>query len=360
MTLGNMAAFVCAKMRKPDSTSLAICKQFIAQRYELIYNNQLWKDSLYQYEGTIDPVVNLASPPSVSPDIYTGANPYGQTMAGSGIVFLPTGIDKVVAVRTNDSDVAPIDRQDLFRADLDDFSSTGSPVEFFDLPPCFAYDYRADLGIFAGAESALDLGTKLRVVWINHRNEKVTDWLTVSGAFPPGEAALPDNQQNVDSNGVAGARQIIDIAYPVTNGVIWVMLKPSAAADVTVSYFIWGLYPSQRRADRRIPLRFVRIPTVATPYKALVKLAPSPLVDDLDSPSLLTVDNVLIAFAQSDMLERERQYGKAGLLKQEAIGLLEQFTRSERAQRAGIQKLSPEVREQSGGSAETQSTKGFW
>ena len=46
MTLADMASFICGKVGKTDSESLAKCKEFLARRYELVWNSQLWRDTL--------------------------------------------------------------------------------------------------------------------------------------------------------------------------------------------------------------------------------------------------------------------------------------------------------------------------
>ena len=46
MTLASLADFVCKKVGKTDATSVGICKDFLRQRHEMIYDTGLWKDSV--------------------------------------------------------------------------------------------------------------------------------------------------------------------------------------------------------------------------------------------------------------------------------------------------------------------------
>jgi hypothetical protein len=46
MTLSDIAQLVCDKIGKTDEESLAICKRFIRQRYKMLHDMHLWKDTL--------------------------------------------------------------------------------------------------------------------------------------------------------------------------------------------------------------------------------------------------------------------------------------------------------------------------
>jgi hypothetical protein len=90
-------------------------------------------------------------------------------------------------------------------------------------------------------------------------------------------------------------------------------------------------------------LRVVEMPEQATTLRILGKARPSGFKGDNDSPRITGVTNCLIAFAQADMLERERQYAKAQAKMQEAVTLLADLRAQETVQEAQNRRIIPEV-----------------
>jgi hypothetical protein len=66
-----------------------------------------------------------------------------------------------------------------------------------------------------------------------------------------------------------------------------------------------------------------------------------PLRNDYDEPQIRGIDNALIAFAEGDMLERSRQFGKAQIKFSEASSLLEIVRDLERGQSSAVSVLQP-------------------
>lgn len=93
----------------------------------------------------------------------------------------------------------------------------------------------------------------------------------------------------------------------------------SESYDYTASKRIVSLYP---------------IPAVTTALYIVGKRAMLPLTSDGDSPVLRNLDNCLMAFAQADMLQRQRQYAKAKELVEEGAALLEAAKKVELEQAA--------------------------
>lgn len=90
-------------------------------------------------------------------------------------------------------------------------------------------------------------------------------------------------------------------------------------------------------------IRLVDIPSDSLTVRILGKRACPTFTNDLDVPALTGVDNCLLAFAHADMLERERQYGKAKLkVDNEALPLLEQLKANEAVQQAHNLRIIPE------------------
>src|SRR5882672_1376047 len=49
MTLSEMASFVCGIVQQSETDDLDTCKSFCTRRFDMVWRNQLWKDSLFSY-----------------------------------------------------------------------------------------------------------------------------------------------------------------------------------------------------------------------------------------------------------------------------------------------------------------------
>ena len=76
-------------------------------------------------------------------------------------------------------------------------------------------------------------------------------------------------------------------------------------------------------------MKFLPTPTVATPIMLQGTRDFTQLIADTDEPVLRGIDEALIAYALGDMLRRQRQYGKAQLIYQEASAALKNMVESE-------------------------------
>ena len=109
MTLADMASFICGKVGKTDSESLSKCKEFLARRYELIWNSQLWRDTL---------TTTSQSVPAETQDV---------TLADSSV-------DQIVAVRWSDTTLGPVAHEAVYAINPTLFDSSGTPMAFVTLP----------------------------------------------------------------------------------------------------------------------------------------------------------------------------------------------------------------------------------
>ena len=90
---------------------------------------------------------------------------------------------------------------------------------------------------------------------------------------------------------------------------------------------------------RRPRIRLFRRPAEAYSVLALCKRSYPGLVHDWEAPALPNVENALLAFATADLLERQRQYGKAlAKLKEarEEMALLRDLERNQSASECRI------------------------
>ena len=118
-------------------------------------------------------------------------------------------------------------------------------------------------------------------------------------------------------------------------------LDPNAWIDV-----------SNRRAK---PTNFINLPKDGSGY-ARIKPVPVPAdagslyvlgklkwiaLGDSDSPCIRGIDNALLAFAEGDMLERARQYGKAQVKQGEAAANVKLMLDIEKGQQQSISRIIP-------------------
>lgn len=109
MTLSDMASFVTGKIGRTDSDSVSKCKEFLARRYELIWNSQLWRESL------------ATATQSVSADTQD-------------VTLADSNIDQIVAVRWSDTTLGPVAHEQVFAIDPTLFDGSGTPLAFVTLP----------------------------------------------------------------------------------------------------------------------------------------------------------------------------------------------------------------------------------
>lgn len=320
MTLAEMAAFVCGKVRARDDRAVADCKGYLAQRYQMLWEDQLWKDALRGYDFTFDPLAQTSGDAAFQNYLCRNA----------GVWNLPSCVDRMLALRKENGAVAVEDQFSFYRGGLDEFTAEGEPCKFFVLGQAAAdlsgvLDGVAAEGVYTQAENPADEGAVLRIRYLDLEGEEQVLETPLVGS------------------GYAGAHSpalILSVTKPTTVGAVSLILDSDYVVRMTAA---------QTAAPRYLRLRLSPVPTEATALKALVKLKAQVLVDDDDTPQLRGIENTLLAFAQGDMLERQRRYGQAAAKMQEGLALLEQIKRTEVMQEAVTTRIVPEVYEQSGG-----------
>lgn len=317
-----MANYVAGKVRQSDAASLTRCKGFLNQRYKMIWNEGLWRASLYRHDFTLQPSVPT-----------TTELPFAnQWCNAAGVQSLPSTVDRVLALRRQNAGLAVDVHENLFRTSLDEFEEDGEPVKFLVLPPA-----AVDMGRFTGAiidlhavtlESAAgDEGQQVRVKCIDTDGEEQVEAVVL---VPSATSTMANS--------------------PL---VILSATKGTTTGDVR---FVWGdnadllftLAAADTAAKRYPRIQLLPKPTAQLDCKCLVKKKPTALTDDYDEPELTGVENCLMSFAQADMLQHARQYGKAMELQKEGLALLEQFKSMELIQQAHRRQVTPDVDVQSG------------
>lgn len=329
MTLGDMADFVCGKVRQSDTEAVSRCKGFLRRRYHLIYGEELWKDSLFGMAFTFSVSASVAA------DLF-GPNYFSFQ---AGIWHLPSGVDKVLGVRSTDHEVPVSDHFQFYNTTPDQFADSGDPVKFFQEGPVVA-DLR---GALSGVESS---GVQFSSTAPDNQAVRWR-YIDLSGEVVETNGTLP--AAGGYSNGFS-PQVILSASKAATSAGVTLVLDGETVASAGASALVFPRYPR---------IRLLPIPSADVSLRALVKLKPQELTDDNDEPQINGIENCLMAFAQHDMLQRARQYGKAQAVVGEAVELLGQLKRVAVVQEAVRQQIVPQVTEVSG-DVEEWSGKNYW
>lgn len=323
MNLTQMAEYVCAKVRKTDADSLAICKQFLNARYEMLWNDQLWRESLGTSEVAVAPGTN--------------------TVHAQGIVLLSPGLfSNIVAARLADRALTVVHNEELMAYDSDAFDAAGNPQMFTLMRPVvYQFGARTDCPwLYAQFESESDSGLTFTMQYTGYPADG-----HYSGAI--NERTAPAYSVYFGTV-VAYVNEIVSLTKAVTNG------RLNLSADGALPFLTMEATDTAASLCQRI--RLVEKPNTDC---VLTVLGKRQFVDlnDNESPLLSWVCNALLAFAQGDMLERDRQYSKAQAKQQEGMALMDQARRVEVWQQAHRARLIPEADPANVFEA---SSKGYW
>ena len=316
MTLSALASLVCSKVRKTDDASVSACKEFLRQRHEMIYEAALWRDTVGIWSDSLD---------------------YDETTETWFSEFNCTPqIARVMAVRwRTNRDLVASDLGAWMQLDPEFYEQSGEPATFVEI--------EAD-GV------SWNIPTATQLTFTISDSQDVGVEVEVNGVDDDGNAAFETVTLTAgDTTTTTTFRSVRSITKPITEGSVTV----EGAGDE----------PGQMRLEphdtvsRCCVLRFNRVPTAnaADPFsdqpglliRAKRKL--SSFVRDTDAPMIRGSDNALIAFAQADMLERERQYAKAQAKVAEGQALLTLMLAAETQQNAGVQQLVPLIQPHAGG-----------
>lgn len=316
MTLSALASLVCSKVRKTDDASVSACKEFLRQRHEMIYEAALWRDTVGIWSDSLD---------------------YDTTLERWFPEFHCTPeIDRVLAVRwRTNRDLVPSDLGAWMQLDPEFYEQSGEPATFVEIESDgVSWNIPAETQMTFTISNAADVGTVVEIIGTDNGGEALFETVTLTAG---------------DTTTVNSYRTVRSISKPVTSGAVTV---EGAGAE-----------PGRMQLDphdtvsRCCVLRFNRVPAAnaADPFadqpglliRAKRKL--SSFVRDSDAPMIRGSDNALIAFAQADMLERERQYAKAQAKVAEGQALLTLMLAAETQQNAGVQQLVPLIHPHAGG-----------
>ena len=334
MTLSQMAGLVCRKIGKTDSVSVAACKDFIRQRHELIYDSALWVESRdyasFPYPSTED---------GLRAAIRPGQPEYVAR------VILPSNVGLLLQLRCGGDWLSPEQASSAFGRDPDAFAATGLPVSFVEEGSSGVSWPLPDLPGVAGSRLCFQI--------TNPEDSGIQ--VTVRGIRPVTVGGVPIPSTLVEEETVAlTASQTYTTQHYLR---VESLSKPPSLGKVTLTSpelngersDEWGAEETERR---HVVCRILRRPNFDPTHPQMLhacfKRKIQPLAGDGDIPMVRGIDNVLLAFAQADMLERGRQYSKAQLKAQEAAALLQVAVDLQTGQGASLVQIQPETGSTSG------------
>jgi hypothetical protein len=296
MTLAEQSSFVCVKVNQTEVEDIAACKEFLKRRAQMLWADQLWKDSLVEFTQVLSP---------------TGYVSDSTWLPTKGVLLLPTTIERVIAVRSDTGKLNVQSGEFYYRRDFDVFAATGTPLEYTLLPPCVwewdtIYNFReANNGMITPADFTIDFldtdGTTITHVVSDDPNLSFDTFrLDAVSIVPNAEVVLLDANRTF-------------LVIPIGS----------------------TLAPKRQR------IRIIPVPSAQLTVRILGKTKLPKFEDNTDEFALTGADNALLAFAQGDMLQRERYYAKAQVCYTEGGLLLEQLKRVETVQQAHNKRIVP-------------------
>jgi hypothetical protein len=317
MTLAEYADFICGKLGKSDEASVTLAKGFVRARWKMIWDSALWTES------------KVLASVSVT--------------AGQTISIAPDTIERILAIRWNTNrNLWPVSSETVFDFDSEAWDRSGGPMRFVILQPAVSgpSSGNPNLTISGTDDDDASAGKRAKIVVESEAGTTFEFTTTI-----PTVAASPLNLSIL-----SGLRWIISFTKEVTEGTITVSMAPGGVGI---------LLGSQTEATRRPRFRLLETPSTAGAVLLLGKRKANLLTEDQDAPLLQNVDNALIAFATSDMLERMRQYSKAKLKVEEAAAQMKILFDLERGQQASHVQIIP-MEEPDPTSCGGFSGKGYW
>lgn len=395
MNLLEMVNFVCGKVNQTDAEDKARCKEFLQRRFTLIWAEALWKDAIVSYTQTLDPDLDNYTPGSTylpskgvllvapiiervmavrstsgklnvqRPEFFyrVDVDAFARTGSPTEFMLLPpcvwefnTAID-VDGTLANAGDADLVLTVDLLDEDGIGLSRYAITMDTGTSPK--------ELTSQSGPTERIDAilkKTTTGAVFITPAtgtftlvNDSADSWDVSFGnavdavvgeavaTIEPGEQVTLTRTDDFLLLIAPFSGGVAEFGVAVDEGFSGTITFDGADFTTEAPDPIFSLLSADTGGKLRQRIRLVDIPSDSLTVRILGKRACPTFTNDLDVPALTGVDNCLLAFAHADMLERERQYGKAKLkVDNEALPLLEQLKANEAVQQAHNLRIIPE------------------
>ncbi len=289
MTKEQLVQYVCMKLGQTDADTVAAAEVFMTSRANMIWDAQPWRDSLTMCSVALP---NLPSWPSC---------PW---------VLMPPQIGRVMKVRFDPSiTMAANEQVNWFDANPTAFEEMGRPCGFVQYPPVVAQISATGVGTLGTDETCQIIA-----------NSESDNGLLYSIEVELGSGQIIKSANQVFSDTTSppyNACFILSFNKGITNeGVTFLgsppagTLIPPVGVDPNTSTTISQMTATDTFAPRVQRIRLSPAPSGAGSILVLGKRV-FPGFADGQEFALQNVDNALQDFTLADLLERNRQYGKA-------------------------------------------------
>lgn len=400
MTLLDMANFICGKVNQTEAEDVAACKGFLTQQHETLWHAQLWKDALVSYTQTLAPTGYAPSAtwlptkgvlllPSIIERVLAVRSDSRKLNIRRPEFYYRVDYDAFIKIGTPaDFLVLPAcvwewDTTVRLYLDRGDLADKNAPVTI---------DYLEADGITV-SRKAVPLTDAISAVINKNTSPTATDRVdAMLKRASTGSVSLRAVGTTTVTNNSVATRIDIYVHNDAGNlfGLV-LSLQPGASGNITallpgktISVFAHGdvftplsewtfddgvgafsgtftyddsdglqaqtetdvvviaLAAADKAAKMRQRIRLVEIPNASLVIRVLGKRVVPSFSDDLDQPAMNGFVQPLLALGQAEMLERERQYSKAGAKKQEGMMLLQELIAVETVQQSHQTQIIPE------------------
>lgn len=290
MTVSEMVELICDELGKTDSTTIALAKRMLRRDYKLLWDRDLWVDTLQVY----------------------------QTSSAASSIILPNHLSRPVAVALRDSPSSPIDPANIISINPSSWGQLGKPSNYHEFEP---------VGVNVLPTSA----TVLKIV-----SDSATD--TGIEVLIRGFNGDVEQRETLTLNGTTTVTGTLSWTVPT------LISKPETAGTITIKdasgntlQTLWA-EEHNRQQSRLIPFP---VPDESINVLVLAKKKLREMTDDNDAPAIRDCENALIAFTKARLLRRARQYSKANAEDTIALAHLQQLPKIEREQAASITQIEP-------------------
>lgn len=298
MTLLEIANYACSKINQTDAGDILAAKNFCRRQFTLIWQSQLWKDSLIEFTQTL----------GVAAD-YVVTDTWLPTKQ---ILLCPTILSHVIAVRNADRKFNVQSSELFYCQDFDQFQNSGTAVDYRLLAPCvWELETHRNVDI-SGADDV----------------SQTTDYLDTDSVTVIRLTAAISADSSIDTE------RIDSVTKPVTTGNLFFTER------TTGTQFL-ALLPADTQATKRQRLQLIGAVESGMVLRVLGKRTCPTFTADNDEPGLTGVENALMALTHADMLERERHYGQAKLIFDKAGVMMEVLVKEQTAQQAHQKRIIP-------------------
>lgn len=291
MTVIELIDLICAKIHRTDVETREEARTYLSARYQMIWNSRAWRDTL-----------NLLTLPTSS----------------NQVIILPSIVDRIICVRWgSDLTLNTESLITMFLINPAEFNSISSPSNFSIISP--------------SALSITPAGAKLLVVSDD-----------AAASFSVSIRGIRSNVEKYETIAVSGAGTITseheyDEVFSLSKSSTENALTVKSDADMSTLLTL-PTYESSLLHQR---IHLFTTPSEAKTQFAIIKRKPNRFSLDSDSTEISGIDNGLLAAAEADMYEGQRQFAKAQMKGSEAGALIQAVTDLETAQSANMPRLIP-------------------